>query len=457
LYVKGASRMEELRILTSPFSGERLLNDLKKKLDETKIDANNIFLFTTRESRKYSHQIMKLLKEKYPHANMTGCHTEGYMTRDAVWTKGAAIILIDSEKVNIAHASGKSTEKVFSRLNKKVRAKKKVAIFPLVYVPNLPNIMKLFAYDKFYYNLKYKRAKTIEEKKIVLHEYSKILESKTIYPVNIALKQLDGEVAGVNLVPLTGGYRSPTVYINFTECHRCCVCVGIKGRVHMHFHDVFPERGDSFEETLEILKDYFGKIETVETVSKDIAIGEVNGKTAVNFLKEKTRMPEIRENDIKNVKLRRDALPLVSPYGLGYISKITHGCSMIGLQPYPINIYPSIFNLDNFYETCIFTGEVFRGGIYDFFELYNNIKNQDTFLLFIIDSNVIPMFSRKIHILRQYINEKLKNKYLGIISSFPSFKSYKLKKKCLTEIDKGVYFNGTGTSFIMEISDIQVL
>jgi len=449
--------MGELRILTSPLSGKSLVEDLKKKLEKPKIDANIILLYTSSNSKKDAGHIMDLLKDKFPNAQMAGCTVEGYLTREAVWTKGAAILLIDSDKVTIAHTSGRSTDKLFSRLNKEIKAKNKIVMFPLVYVPNLPNVIKLFAYDKYYYNIRYKRARTTEEKRNILKEYSKILESKIIYPANVALTNLDGEVAGMNLIPLAGGYRSPTLYVNFKECHRCCVCMGIEGKVRMYYHDVFPERGKSFDETVEILKDYFGRAEIVDTISKDIAIGEVNGKTAVRFLKERTLMSEISENDLKNRKLSKDALPMVSPYALGYISKETHGCSMIGLQPYPINIYPSTFNLNKFYESCVFTGEAYKGGISDFYGLFNNVSFEDSFLFFVIDFNIIPMFSKRIHLLRNYIKDNLNNEYIGILSSFPSFKSYRFKRKYLTEIEKNLCFNGTGTSFMVEASDIQVL
>ncbi len=448
--------MGELRILTSPLSGKNLIDDVKKKLEKPEVDANVVLLYTSKDSRKYAGSLMEVLREKFPEAQMTGCSVEGYLTKDSVWTKGVAILLIDSDKVKIAHSAGRSTEKVFSRLNREIKAKKKIAMFPLVYVPNLPNVMKLFAYDKVYYNLKYKRAKTLEEKKEVLREFSKILESKTIYPANVALNNLDGEVAGMNLMPLTGGYRSPTLYINFKECHRCCVCLGIEGKVRMYYHDVFPERGNSFEETLEILKEYFGRLEVVDTVSEDIAIGEVNGKTAVRFLKERTRMSEFTENDIKQRKLSKEALPMVSPYILTFISQITHGCSVIGLQPYPINIYPSIFNLNNFYDSCVFTGEVFRGGISDFYGLFDKPVEEDSFKFFALDYNTIPMFTKKVHLLKERAKEKLRN-FLGVIVSNPSIKKKRLSRKYLTEIERGLCFNGTGTSFMVEVPDIQVL
>ena len=434
-----------LKVIASPNLGRKLVEDLKGELEE-RFDANVILLFLTNSAKNDSKRVVNLLKEKFPEAKMAGCTVEAYMTREAVWSRGVALLLIDSSKVEIAHTSGKNTENVFSRLNKTVKARKKVVMFPLVYIPNRINVAKLLTLDRFYYR-KFRKANSVEEKKEVLREYSRVLESKSIYPANVALRQLEGEVAGVNLMPLSGGFRTPSLFVNFKECHRCCICLGIRGNVRIHYHDVFPERGKSYEETAEILKEYFGKAEFVETVSGRIAIGEVNGKTVVEFLKERIHTRDVEEND-----LEKGSVPMVSPYGLTFVSKETYGCSMLGLQSYPVNIYPSIFNLENFYEKAIYTSEIFRGGISNFYNLFDRI-NMDKFIFFALDSNIIPMFSKKIHLIRAHINSLTDEDYLGIFTSFPSYKSTNIKRKYLTEIERGLCFNGTGTSFMVEVPD----
>ncbi|RUM33276.1 MAG: hypothetical protein DSY33_04970, partial [Archaeoglobus sp.] len=375
--------MERLSIVSSPNSGRRLLEDIKKELENIRIDANVIFLFSTTSASSMVNKLIDVLSQKFPCAQMAGCTVEGYMTRDAIWTRGAAIMLIDTDRINIRHSSGKTTEKAFSLLNKRIKARKKVVIFPMVYVPNRLNVIKLIGYDRYYY-AKYQRAKSVEEKKAILRDYSKILESKMIYPANKALRYLDGEVAGVNLVPLSAGYRTPTLYLNFKEYHRCCIGLGISGRVNMYYHDVFPERGKDFDETLEILRGYFGRVEVVKATFSDIAIGEVNGKNVVDFLKEKTRISEINEKTLRDEKLKKGGLPMVSPYALGFVSRDTNGCSALGLQPYPIKIYPSIFDLSKFHEKCIFIEEIFKRGIHEFYGLFDMAESVDSFKFFVL-------------------------------------------------------------------------
>ena len=444
--------MGNLEILTSPNTGKSLIEDLRKKLENVKIDASTILLFTTSSAKNMAGKVMEILAEKYPQTQMTGCVVEGYMTKEAVWTRGVAVLLIDSEKISIGHASGKTTEKTFSELNRKVKAKKKVVAFPMAYIPDPFSVFKLLAYDR-YYHYRYNRAKDAEEKRRILKRYSRILESKMIYPANKALRYLDGEVAGINLIPLSGGYRSPALYLNFKVCHRCCVCLGIKGKVDVHYHDVFPERGKSFEETFEILKNYFGKVERVETVTSGIVVGEINGKSAVDFLNGKIRIRKINEEELKKDKLERNGLPMVSPYGLVFISRETHGSSALGLQPYPIGLYPSIFELDKFYESCIYTGELFKEGIFNFCGLFDKAKGRDSFKFFVLDYNIIPMFSKKIHHLNNYIKSSF-DCYFGVIASNPSVKKSSFERRYMTEIEKGICFNGTGTSFMLEIQDL---
>ncbi len=437
-----------LKIVTSPNLGKKLVEDLRKKLED-RFDANVVLLFLTSSAKNDAKRVVNLLREKFPEAKMAGCTVEAYMTRDAIWSRGVAVLLIDSSRVEIAHTSGRETEKVFSRLNKSVRAEKKVVMFPLVYIPNRINVAKLLTLDRYYYR-KFRKAGSVEEKKEVLQEYSKILESKSIYPANVALRQFDGEVAGMCLMPLSGGFRTPSLFVNFKECHRCCICLGIRGKVKIHYHDVFPERGNSYEETVEILKEYFGRVERVKTVFGRIAIGEVNGKTAVDFLSEKIHTRDIKEND-----LERGSAPMVSPYDLTFISKETHGCSMLGLQKYPVNLYPSIFDLDNFYSDAVYASEMFKGGLHEYYNLFEKIEKEDSFKFFVIDYNAIPMFSRKLHMLRDYAKDKFIEEFFCVFASNPSIKKNKLSKKYLTEIEKGLCFNGTGTSFMIEVPDLQ--
>ncbi len=435
-----------LKVIASPNLGRKLVEDLKGELEE-RFDANVILLFLTNSAKNDSKRVVNLLKEKFPEAKMAGCTVEAYMTREAVWSRGVALLLIDSSKVEIAHTSGKNTENVFSRLNKTVKARKKVVMFPLVYIPNRINVAKLLTLDRFYYR-KFRKAKSVEERKEVLQEYSRVLESKSIYPANVALRQLEGEVAGINLMPLSGGFRTPSLFVNFKECHRCCICLGIRGNVRIHYHDVFPERGKSYEETAEILKEYFGKAEFVETVSGRIAIGEVNGKTVVEFLKERIHTRDVEEND-----LEKGSVPMVSPYGLTFVSKETYGCSMLGLQSYPVNLYPSIFDLENFYESAIYTSEMFKGGVHGYYPLLEKAKKVSSFKFFAIDYNAIPMFSKKLHSIRNYASELYEGDFLGVFASNPSVEKSTFDRKYLTEIEKGLCFNGTGTSFMVEVPD----
>ncbi len=439
-----------LKILTSPNSGRKLIEELKEKLKELKIDANNILLFTTNSTKRDAKSVMKVLKERYPEAEIAGCNVEGYMTKDCAWSRGIALMLIDCDKMSIAHSSGKSAKEAFSSLNRKLREKKKVVLFPMVSIPSEINVLKLLFYDKMYY-YKYKRANDLEEKRRILSEYSKILESKMIFPPNSGLREMSGEVAGLCLIPLSAGYRTPILYTKGKECHRCCVGVGLS-KVKMHFYDVFPERGKSFEETFEILKNYFGKVDRAKCFFSGIAIGEVNGLTATEFLKKVIGAKEIKEESLKEEKLKKGNLPLVSPYGFAIISKETFGSCMLGLQSYPINIYPSTFELDKFYSECIFSGEMYKGGITDFYGMLDKVES-DTFKFFSIDYDVIPMFSKSVHKLRREIASRFEGNFLGIFAQ-AAFKSQKLDKRYMSEIEKGICFNGTGTATIVEV-DLQ--
>ncbi len=448
-----------VKTICTPFSRyEEIVRDLESKFSELDFDPKILLVFLTDSVWDDHEKVLEYLKSKFPNTRMAGCFVEGYATPESSWMRGLVILLIDSDGVDVFWAKGRNTAETFTKLGSEIGSgwDSVLLIFPAFYFPGKFDALKVYFNNIYYYNLRYRRARTVEEKIKVLKDYSRMLESRYIFPVNRVLRSMpEGTpIIGMNLMPLEAKFGTPRIFVDYENIGRGGVAVCFKGKVNSVFHDVFPERGNSFEETVEILKTYFPNVEIVDVVKKGIAIGEINGIRPVDFLEMKVRAYKTLNKDATLEKLESGRFQTVSPYGIAFISKETFGSSVLGLLPYPISIYPSLFDLDVFYDTAVFLGEQFRDGIKSFGRLFEKKIFSDSFDLFVIDHNTIPMFGRKIHRIVDFAKEFCSN-FMGLFSSNPSFKSKLLDRPYLSEIERNLCFNVSGTSVMIEIEHLR--
>ena len=275
-----------------------------------------------------------------------------------------------------------------------------------------------------------------------------------LFPVNKILRIMaektggNTPIIGMNLMPLYAMSNTPVILANYREVQPGAAAICFKGKVNAIFHDVFPERGNSYEETFEIIKSMYTSVEQVNVVKGGAVIGDVNGLSPAKFIKEKIKGFEELSQEAFLKKVENGKLQTVSPYGLAFVSKNTFGVSSVGLFPYPINLYPSLFDLDNFYNEAIFYGEFFKGGMKRFGDMFDYKKFQESFDFFIVDHNTITSYGGDIYTLVGILNNKSRQ-WFGIFSSNPSAYMPSPYRKYLAEIDNGICFNGTGTSIMI--------
>ncbi|WP_457550147.1 FIST N-terminal domain-containing protein [Archaeoglobus sp.] len=422
--------------------------DCKLKLD---FEPNFYFLFLTESTWKLYDKVLRFLKKRFPNCKMSGCIVEGYVTREGAWTRGLALLFFE-KGVDVVWAKGKTAEEIFTRLKRTMKNwSSAITIFPLFRFGNRWDMIHFSITNNTVWRYRYWRAKDLRAKIDVLERYSKILEERYVFPANKALRVFDGDkpVIGLNLLPLEAGFGTPLIFANYQVLGRSCAGVCFRGKTNAIFHDVFPERGKSYEETVEILKNLLPSVREVEVVKKGVVIGEVEGISAVEFLKKERFIQTYNEKETVKM-LEEEKLRTVSPYGLAFISKETFGSSILGLLPYQLSIYPSLFDLDVFYDKALFVGEYFRGGIRSFEGLFKMKKYDDSFDFFMIDANVIPMFGGRCFEIKKMADEFCKD-YFGVFSADISFRYDSLEKNYLSEIEKGLCFMTSGTSAMVEI------
>lgn len=406
------------------------IQDLKAKLKEVEFKPTLAIFFLTEELINHS--------EKF--ASLVGCESvcmpiEGYITPESIWTRGCLVLLTDAEH-ELQVFKG-TPDEVVEKMRRGKKGRFNILIYPLLYLRGRLQVLKgMLRLRRLY-------GKYESDPEYVLEKASEIYQNELIYPINKMLRPLrDAGVDAIsfNVFPLRMKYGYPIIAVNGKKVGRGVVVIKFRERMESDYTDTLPERGRSFEETKEIVKQEFMLAEEVEVEKRGIAIGHIDGMKLSDFLEAKKIA--LSKKDISAEFSERKFFS-ATPYALGFISTETYGFSGVGLLNYPLEIYPCLFDLDTFYSEAIFHAETLRGGIkrveshlYDYVSVENDIFAA-------IDHNIILMYEEKIRNLTDV------KEYHGIFTSYPSYTSAKVSKKYMSEIEKNILINLTTTmSFI---------
>lgn len=430
--------------------------EISDKLESLKFEPNVVMLFLTESTWMFWKAFNDLLKKKFPNAQMLGIVVEGYVLSRTIHTRGVCILLMDYDgDVRVFYEKGKGATKTAEKLGSKVGKGWDLIIlaFPAVYFHGKIRLGLNFLSDRYYYK-KFSDA-DLEEKFEIMEKFSRYLDrNNVVYPINRTLRILarktGGEtpIVGLNLLPLQAATSTPFILANYRLLSPGAAALCFKGRINAYYSDIFPERGRSFEETVEIIKGRLANVEDVKVTKKGLVIGEIDRMKPVDFLLEKVRgYEQLSEEEFKKL-LDECKLQTFTPYGVGFVSRETHGFTALGLLPYPINFHPSIFELDYFYEDGIFFGEHYKGGVRQLVRVFERVKEDAEFDFFVIDSQSIFSFGRGLFQIFDIVKAYSTN-YFGILSLSPSFYSVE-STNLMSEIEKGIHYFATGSTVLME-------
>jgi hypothetical protein len=438
---------------------QKAREDIEKRVKELKLsgfDPNFMLLFFTAGTFKDYKRYNELFRGYFPDVQMMGCVVEGYAAGDEIWTIGIAALLGKFEgEVKVFWKSGNDVKEICRRLGEEIGSEWNtiLAMFPAFYFPSRMEFVRLFLNDKLYYR-RYRGKHTVEEKKEVLEEYSKYLKDHFIFPIDEVLKYLSENtgkktpIIGMNLMPMEGKVGTPVVLANYEEIGRGIAVMCFKGKTNVIYHDIFPERGETFENTVSVIKDYFSNAEEVEVIKAEVAIGEINGKSPVEFLRGRLAYDEVKEDAFLD-EVETGKVETVSPYGLAFINRTNYSAFLLGLINSPVSIYPSLANLHDTYDRAIFVGEVFRGGPKKFAQVVQNKKFYDSFDLVLIDLNTIPAFKSGVYKIVSEVKKSSPRSFCIFVAHPSAFLPQKYKKS-LIEFCSNVFVTSSGSSAILE-------
>ncbi len=407
------------RFIYSPYpKAKEAIQDLKKKIEEIDFKPNLAIFFLTESLISNFSDFSKLVE-----CNSICMPVEGYMTPESVWTRGCLVLLMDTEYT--LHVLKGPPDDVVSLIKRSKKGSSNFLIYPLIFVKSRLHMLKAG------FRLQRLARKYETDPKKVLETASEIYEKEFIYPINKLLRPFrDAGVDAIsfNIFPLNIVYGGPIIAVNGKKLGRKIVWISFKNKIESEFTDTLPERGSSFDDTKSIIKSEFIVGKDVKVEKKGITIGRIDEMKVSEFLNSEQIFLLKKELEEKFLE---EFLP-ASPYGLYFISKETYGASSLGLTSYPIDLYPSLFELDSFFSEAIFIAETIKGGITTVME---HLKNKN-YSFCALDHNILLMYESKVH----QIKEAIKPQY-SIFTSYPNYTSPHLKKRCMSEIERGIFIN----------------
>ncbi len=431
------------KAIVYPQINDRCVEYLSEKLNKLDFDPKFSFIFFSTKFYGKHNKVLKFLKDIIDFDSIC-FFVEAFGDEKAIYGNGVSLLLFD-EKVDI-FKTGKGIlerelEKIVERLKEYDCA---LAVYPTLYFPSRFELLKGFARDKLYSTL-YQATKRL----IFAQRHSEwLLRNRIVIPINRVLKILSKAgipVGSINLAPMEARENTPLILYNFEPIGRNVLILAFKN-ADIHFKDVFMKRGNSYEETLNVIKKQFAVKDHVKVRKSGVVLAEIDGMSVKDYVKT-LGFEEIEKKNFVE-KLEKEGFGTVTPYGLAFINRETFGSSVIGLLSTPLNFYISFFDLEEFFDEATVVGEVLAFDPADFVKFD---VNPETKKIFFVDYSSLFEYRGEAYRIYEWLSENQKNFFL-VFTSYPSA-FVKSGRAFLSENGRNIYYNASGTTVLLELCD----
>ncbi len=416
---------------------------LKSELDKISFEPKFAFcLFTTNFYGKHK-EIVEFLKRRIDFESVS-FFVDAFGDENGIYPRGLALLLLDSD-VDVFKTGEGDIDWELEKIAVKLRGYDcALAIYPTLYFPSKIDLLKGFARDRYYHML----YRILRSERYIRRFSDWLLENRLVIPINRVLRILSKAqipIGSINLIPMEAKENTPLIMHNFEPIERNVLVLAFKN-ADIDFKDVFMERGNSYKETLEVLRKQFAIKDYVKVKKTGVVIAEINGKPVKDYI-DKLGIEKINEEKFVE-EVERGKFATVSPYGLAFVNKETFGMSALGLLSVPSNMYISFFELDDFFDEATVIGEVFALDPADFVRF--NRAAISFYKIFFIDYSTLYEYSGEVYRIHEWLTENQKNFFLIFVSCPAAFK--KSDERFLSENGKNIFYNSMGTTVLLELS-----
>ncbi|MCG2737655.1 MAG: hypothetical protein L6282_14820 [Candidatus Methanoperedenaceae archaeon] len=422
-----------------------------------------LFYATLKYNGKYQ-AMLDIFHDEFGDIPQIGASVDGMIYPDDLRIDGAALVLCEDKEAKIRAQGVKEKGSIAAaeKLAKRIKCENGAVIlhFPLAHMPDALNFAG-FVTKGIYYSMQCKGADGVKQKEIA-GKFADYCNSENIfYPpptiLNIFAKQTNYKVPiiGINVLHTQVRFNSPSIFCNFEDIGGGIAALTIeKENVNAVYDDIFPEKGNTVEETRSVVDKEFKVIRKFKANFEKNILISLDGMPPMQAVKDLIYAPEEKtEETLKH--LEKGDYKLYRPYELVFFNKKTKGAFILGMGNYvPFDLFPFFMDVSDYSEDVVLAYELIDDKYDAFISSLNNLKPDNSrFVYFFIDVGVVAAFGKKVFEYKDRIKNLVNKNYFGILSFAPSvYIPPELKlRDCLSESLNNTYFMSAGTNACLEI------
>ncbi len=407
--------------------------------------------------------MLDIFQEEYGDIPQTGASVDGMIFPEDMRTDGAALVLCRDEdaRIRVEGIREKGALKSAEKLAQKVKCENGVIIlhFPLVHVPGALKSAEFYARG-FYYSNKCKDA-DLEKQNEYAEKFSDYCDRENIFFPPPSILQIFAKQTGYN-VPIIGinvmhtqvRFDSPHIFCNFKDIDDGISALIIeKKNLNVIYDDIFPDKGKTLDETIEIVRKEFTVVKEFKARFKKNILISLDGKPPVEAVKDLISVKNEEQKDHLN-RMDKGNFQAQMPYMLVFFNKKTHGMIHTGFGAYyPFDLYPFFVDVSDCDERVFLAYEYVDGKFDDFISTLKQVNNEERSKLFSLDVGTILAFGSKVFTYSDEIRKIAKQNYFGTVSVAPSvFLPKRIQRRNnITETEENIFFTAAGTNVCVEI------
>ena len=411
-----------------------------------------VFFYATLKYNGHYQEMLNIIKNRFEGVPQIGASIDGMIFPHDMRTDGAVLVLGEDKnaRIEVKSANEEGALKSAQTLARMIKCEKGVVMlyFPFVHVPGLKKSAEFYATGK-YYSLRVNKGDE-ETKRKMARDFSDYCDRSKIFylqpdTLELFAKEVRFEVPiiGINVMHTRTKFNSPSIFSNFNDIEDGIAALVIeKENLEIEFDDIYPNKGATIEETLEIIKQNLEIVKEFDSFFEKNVLISLDGKPPLKAVKDVMGSYEKNRTGLSD-NYNKGNIQVQVPYFLSFFNNKIGSIMNIGIDAYfPFDLFPFIVDVDDFSTSVILSHEPIHSQMYNYISGLYLLKNVDNFNFFCIDVGCISSFGDKVTNFQIEIEKKIENNYFGIFTTTPSIylpDSYK-KRDSIIEIKKNIFW-----------------
>ncbi|MDF1558394.1 MAG: FIST N-terminal domain-containing protein, partial [ANME-2 cluster archaeon] len=399
-------------------AAEELIEKAKVSLD---FDPDLVLFYATLKYNGHYQEMLDIFQKRFGDIPQIGASVDGMIFPNEMRTDGAALVLCEDKdaRIEVKSANENGAIRSAEELAKQIKCEKGVVIlhFPLVHVPDALRSTEFYAMGK-YYSFRANRGDEKTKKEMAGRFSDYCDKSKIFYlpptVLEIFAKQLDYKVpvVGMNVLHTQVKFNSPSIFSNFKDIGDGIAALVIeKDDVEVVYDDIFPDKGATMEETMEIVKTNFNVVKEFNALFEKNVLISLDNEAPVTAVKNVTGAYEKNEKEIQE-EFNKGSYQVSVPYFVSFFNKKTGGFLSIGIDAYfPFDLFPFFADVSEFSNLVFLGHEPIFIKMNDYISALFLLNNTKNFNLFCLDVGSISAFGNKTLDFKIEIEKQLHENY----------------------------------------------